>query len=184
MLAGAAALLLLSTGGSVRAAEGEGPAEPLIVIGQGLAGVGTSVAMLYGGAVLGEAPLLVAMVLTPLASASAVCLVGSISDHYRGSCTGPVVFAYAAGLLIVPVLLLVSDDIKVDGSDQKTWVSLALGVTWFILPTVSATFAWHSFKRPIPRGLSLRRPAFPPERPRGLVRSPGEVTVPVLSFTF
>jgi hypothetical protein len=65
---------------------------------------------------------------------------------------------------------------------------------WFIAQPMASIAMWHTFKKlrpgadtptinppPLP---PPARPAFLPERPRGLAMAPGQVAVPLLSVGF
>jgi hypothetical protein len=151
-----------------------------------VAGVGVTVAPVLLPALMssdGGNLLVLVLIGTPAAVGGTVCSLGRLSKHYDGQCGHAMLGAYLGALTIIPIAIWANSNSAQSGDDVTPL--LAVGVAWFIVQPVAATFAWHLGKRwrPAPPALS-RRDGFLRLPERGRTRAPGEVTVPLLSLSF
>jgi hypothetical protein len=134
------------------------------------------------------------LLISPLVAGTAACLIGNASARYHGSCVPPLLLGALGALSTIPLIYLGEQ-----ANDPNSDVNLApifLGaIGWFVLQPMGAVFGWHAYRRLLPQSEWRLSPPTPPpapsfegllspERPRGLARLPGEVTVPLLSLAF
>lgn len=134
---------------------------------------------------------------TPLVVGGVVCAVSKLSDRYQGPCWPALVGAYLGAATLIPLGYLGA---AIDNSGEPSQGDVHLPVFSFILPAVAwfvyqpgaAVAGWLLFAheragRPVLNPPPLPpppRPAFAPERPRGLALAPGERSLPLLSVGF
>lgn len=158
------------------------------------AGIG-AVALAAGGTV----PITVGLVGTAVLSGFTVCVIGSSSRRYEGSCGPPILGSYLGALVVGLPLGLLAAQVKNPDRDGGSEISLSALLTAAVVASVAtgvgATIGWHLGRRVRPRpaktGLVGPPPALPapreswPEMPvRALTPSQGVISLPVLAFRF
>jgi hypothetical protein len=139
--------------------------------------LGVVVAAQAGGDVV--APIILA---TPLAVGGAICGFGALSRTHESSCVSTMLATVGGAVLTLPLLYMgIALDLESLGDSGGGGFPATLilgGLGWFVVQPVAGLATWHGNKR-------LRPAVLPPPRPsaRG-VRVPGQMTAPLVAFSF
>jgi hypothetical protein len=177
----AAALGAVLSAGTARA-DDEEPAELGLGAGQMLAGMGAAVVPVLLTTAGSQQIAPVAVLLTPAAVGGTVCAIGSMSRYYDSGCGYAMLGAYLGAMTIIPVGIWAYHETN-RSADPSPLPLLATVASWLVVQPAASVFAWQLGKRPkeLPQA---RAPRFALSPARGLARLPGEVTAPLLSFSF